>query len=170
MALIEPHVKVRAYKTEDCDALPPLVAAFRIELASFRGRQCGADHPAAARELQEYLDKSFPVLVAESDAALAVGYLVCRVDDDTVWAESLFVSPAHRRQGIAGMLYEAAEQLARDHGQPTLYNWIHPNNHRIIEFLRARGYDVLNLIEVRRPLPGEEFQSNLRIGEHDYRH
>lgn len=29
--------------------------------------------------------------------------------------------------------------------------YVHPNNHRMIEFLRKRGYTVLNLTEIRKP-------------------
>jgi ribosomal protein S18 acetylase RimI-like enzyme len=163
-------VHVRPYAPEDREAVLGLVAAFRVEIASFRGRHRGPDLQAAADELQDYLDRGFPVWVADADPGRSVGYLVCRVDNDTVWAESLFVSLEYRRRHIAAMLYEAAECYARGRGQPTLYNWIHPNNDRIIRFLKGRGYDVLNLVEIRRPLPGETFQTDLRIGDHDYRY
>ena len=90
------------------------------------------------------------------------------MDGNALWAESLFVTLEFRRRGLAGMLYNAAEQLAQSRGQATLYNWVHPNNHAIIAFLAKRGYDVLNLIEVRRRLPKEETEGTLRVGEHDY--
>jgi hypothetical protein len=37
-------------------------------------------------------------------------------------------------------------------GGDTLYNWVLPNNYRSIPFLKKHGYDVLNLIEVRKRL------------------
>lgn len=163
-------MKVREYTSTDRESLIALVAAFRVYMSSLRGREREVDPAAASDELQEYIDKDFPVFVAEADSGRIVGYLVCRADDSTLWAESLFVSPAFRRRGIAGMLYDAAEQVARNRGEPTIYNWIHPNNDRIIAFLKARGYDVLNLIEVRRGLPGEKPQTTLRIGDHDYKY
>jgi ribosomal protein S18 acetylase RimI-like enzyme len=124
----------------------------------------------AAAELQEYNDLAPPIFVAELAAGQIVGYLVCRTEADVVWAESLFVDPVYRRRDIAAQLYEAAEQLAAGRGGATLYNWIHPNNEPIIAFLRRRGYDVLNLVEIRRPLPGEAALGRLKVGEHEYRY
>lgn len=161
-------MNVREYTSADRKSLVALVAAFRVDISSLRGRERGLDLAAAADELQEYIDKAFPIVVVEDDSGRILGYLVCRVDGSTLWAESLFVSPKFRRRGIAGMLYDAAEQLARNRGEPTIYNWVHPNNDPIIAFLKARGYDVLNLIEIRRRLPGEEPQATLRIAGHDY--
>jgi ribosomal protein S18 acetylase RimI-like enzyme len=145
-----------------------LVAAFRVALSSLRGKAREMNVAAAEDELQKYIDKMYPIFIAVTDEAQNVGYLACKVDGNTVWAESLFVSPEFRRRGVAGMLYDKAEELARAHGQETLYNWIHPNNGAIISFLRKRGYNVLNLIEVRRPRTGDTTNTTFRIGDHDY--
>jgi hypothetical protein len=52
----------------------------------------------------------------------------------------------------------------------TLYNRIHPNNDVIITFLRCRGYTVINLIEVRKSLPGEDLIQKVKVDcdEFDY--
>jgi GNAT superfamily N-acetyltransferase len=97
-----------------------------------------------------------------------VGYLVCRVVGDVVWAESLYVLPAYRRQGIASTLYAEAEKLALALGSDAPYNWVHPNNDPIIQFLQRRGYDVLNLIELRRPRSGEKPSRVICVGEHKF--
>ena len=161
---------VRPYKPADRLALIPLIAAFRTALAALRREERTPDLTAAAAELQEYDDQAHPIFVAELAAGEMAGYLVCRTEADVVWAESLFVDPAYRRRGIAAQLYEAAEQLAAARGGTTLYNWIHPNNEPIIAFLRQRGYDVLNLVEIRRPLPGEAPLGRLKVGDHEYRY
>jgi len=96
--------------------------------------------------------------------------LVCRVDKDVVWAESLFVSSEYRRQGIGTSLYAEAEHLAQELGNETLYNWVDPNNTGIIRFLQKRGYSVLNLIELRRIRSGEKMTKKICVGatEFDY--
>ena len=38
----------------------------------------------------------------------------------------------------------------------------------IISFLRKRGYDVLNLVELRRRLPGEQPVSRIRVGDQEF--
>jgi len=47
-----------------------------------------------------------------------------------------------------------------------VYNWVHPNNQAILAFLARRGYRVLNLIEIRRPLPGETLAGQVTVGPH----
>ena len=162
-------IRVREYSPADRESVIQLVAAFRVALSSLRGHERKPDVSSAAGELQEYIDKMYPIFVATAgDEARNIGYLVCKVDGDTVWAESLFVSPEFRRRGVAGMLYDEAEKLAQARGQETLYNWVHPNNDAIIAFLKKRGYEVLNPIEVRRHRPGETTKTTLRVGNHDY--
>lgn len=89
---------------------------------------------------------------------------------DIVWAESLYVLPAYRRQGIASTLYAEAEKLALALGSDTSYNWVHPNNEPIIRFLQRRGYDTLNLVELRRPRPGEKPSRVISVGEHEFKY
>jgi ribosomal protein S18 acetylase RimI-like enzyme len=93
---------------------------------------------------------------------------VCRIDDDVIWAESLYVKTEHRREGIASLLYREAEKIAEELGSDTVYNWVHPNNDRIINFLRKNGYDVLNLIEVRRPRKGEQTHKKIKVDKHEF--
>lgn len=50
----------------------------------------------------------------------------------------------------------------------TLHNWVHPHNDAIILFLAERGYDALNLVEVRRRYGGEEIRGTLRVGDHEF--
>jgi ribosomal protein S18 acetylase RimI-like enzyme len=161
---------IRPYQPADHAALAALIAAFRVDLAILRGAQREPDPTAAAAELQEYLDKAMLMFVAERPSGEIIGYLVCRVDGETVWAESLFVTPAYRRQGVAGQLYAQAERLAAERGSDTVYNWVHPNNDPIIAFLRKRGYDVLNLLEIRKPLPDERLTTTLTVGKQRYRY
>ena len=110
------------------------------------------------------------MFVAETEDHHIVGYLVCRVDGKTVWAESLFVLPEHRRHGIGSQLYAEAERLAADVGASTVYNWVHPQNRTIVSFLKRRGYDVLNLLELRRAGPEEEADRTITVGSEEFRY
>jgi ribosomal protein S18 acetylase RimI-like enzyme len=161
-------VRIRPVQTGDEQGLVQLIAEFRVSLAQLRGKAHQANPEAARRELAEYQVRGFPIYVAEGDDAARVGYLVCRVDGDVVWAESLYVSPAYRRQGVASSLYAEAERLAEELGGGTPYNWVDPNNDRAVRFLQKRGYTVLNLIELRRSRPGEEMTQKIRVGEYEF--
>ena len=160
-------VRIREARPEDAEALVRLIATFRAELARFHGEEREPDPDAAREELAEFRAKGFPIRVAEVGGE-PVGYLVCRVEDGVVWAEQLCVAPAHRRRGLGSALYAEAERLCRELGGDTVYNWVHPNNDAIISFLAKRGYTVLNLIELRRPLSGERPGRRIRVGAHEF--
>lgn len=144
-----------------------LLAAMRVHLAGLKSIDKGRDTESAELELDEYLERSYPIFVHEEDKKL-LGYLLCRVDDNVVWAESLYVQPENRRQGVGSALYEEAERLAREKGCETVYNWVHPNNQATLEFLKGRGYTVLNLIEIRKPYDREDLREKIPVGPNEF--
>ena len=161
-------MKIRPFQPDDEQQLVELIAGFRVALGELRGKGGPVNRNHAHEELAYYRTRRYPIFVAEADDSKIVGYLVCRVDEDVVWAESLFVSPEHRRKGIGSALYAEAERMARKIGGDTVYNWVHPNNDKIIRFLKNRGYNVLNLIELRRPWSGENPIEKIRVGKHEF--
>ncbi|HQN45306.1 MAG TPA: GNAT family N-acetyltransferase, partial [Anaerolineaceae bacterium] len=167
-------MNIRLAETNDEPVLAGLVQGFRDALAVLRASygvlpsSGPADLEAARAELADYIEKRFPIYVAEDASGALAGYLVCRVDGDVVWAESLYVRPEYRRQGVGSALYAAAERLARSLGGDTPYNWVDPNNAAMIRFLQQRGYTVLNLIELRRPAPGESLPNRVNVGAFEF--
>ena len=153
--------------TQVTDDLAQMVALFRVELRSYKGIASKPDVEAGREEMEEYLAAGFPVFAAMVDGKYA-GYVVCRVDNEVVWVESIFVKEKYRRHGIATALHSKAEEIAAFYGENTVYNYVHPNNHRMIEFLRNRGYTVLNLIEIRKPYKGEKLTQKICVGEHKF--
>ena len=153
--------------TQATDNLAQMVALFRVELRSYKGIVSKPNVDAGREELEEYLTAGFPVFAAIVDGEYA-GYVVCRVDSEVVWVESIFVKDEYRRQGIASALHSKAEEIAAFYGDDTVYNYVHPNNHRMIAFLRKRGYTVLNLIEIRKPYQGEQPTQTICVGEHEF--
>lgn len=149
------------------DALAEMVALFRVELRSYKGIVSKPNIAAGREEIREYLSAGFPVFAALVNGEYA-GYVVCRVDSGVVWVESIFVKDEYRRHGVATALHGKAEEIAASYGDDTVYNYVHPNNHRMIEFLRKRGYTVLNLIEIRRPYKGEKLTQTFAVGEHEF--
>ena len=164
---MEQKIRIEPATAAESPQLASLVAAFRVTLKSFKGIAAASDEAAVAAELREYLDAGFPVFTAKLDGTLC-GYLVCRVEAPCVWVESLYVLPAYRRQGVATALFQRAEALAASFGEETVYNCVHPNNDGIIAFLRSRGYSVLNLIELRKPYPGETLTTQIPVGNNRF--
>lgn len=152
---------------EHVDKIAPLVAEFRVALKEFKGIVSEPDVAAGREEAVEYLRAGYPAFVAVEGGEY-IGYIVCRVDEPCVWAESLYVRPEYRRKSVASALFAKAEELAASYGEETVYNYVHPNNDGIIAFLKSRGYDVLNLIEVRKPYQGENLRTKIRVGGHEF--
>lgn len=161
-------MRIRPAEPQDREAIIDQIRHFRIALAKLRHRPPVCHRSTAEAELEDYLEKQFPIFVAMEEQAGVVGYMVCRVDEEVVWVESLFVDVAHRRAGIASQLYAAAEQLAQDLGGEAPYNWIDPDNDIIVQFLKKRGYHVLNLIELRKQRPGEKLVNKIKVGDQTY--
>ena len=153
--------------TQATDILAQMVALFRVELRSYKGIVSKPNVDAGREEMEEYLAAGFPVFAAIVDGEYA-GYVVCRVDSEVVWVESIFVKEEYRRHGVATALHSKAEEIAASYGEDTVYNYVHPNNHRMIAFLRKRGYTVLNLIEIRKPYQGEQPTQTICVGEHEF--
>ena len=139
------------------DALAEMVALFRVELRSYKGIASKPNVEDGREEMKEYLLAGFPVFAATVHGEYA-GYVVCRIESEVVWVESIFVREEYRLQGVAAAL----------HGKDTVYNYVHPNNHRMIEFLGKRGYTVLNLIEIRNPYQNEKLTQTITVGEHEF--
>jgi ribosomal protein S18 acetylase RimI-like enzyme len=169
MSISGDGVQIRKAEMTDVDEVSQLIADFRVTLLRFRGISAEGDVESARKEFMEYMEKEYPIYVATEDSKI-VGYLVCRIEDDVVWAESLYVVLEYRRKGIGSKLYEKAEEIAEKLGQDTVYNWVHPNNHAIIQFLKKRGYGVLNLIEIRKRWKGEEPKTKIKVGENEFEH
>ena len=148
-------------------ALAPLVAGFRAALRAYKGIASTPDLEAGREEILWFLNLGYPVFAVE-DGGDFVGYAVCRIEDDVLWLEQIFVRGDCRRRGVASLLFGEAEALARSMGEDTIYNYVHPNNHGMIAFLRSKGYNVLNLIEIRKPYAGEKLTTTITVGDNTF--
>lgn len=160
-------LKIESMSASAIPEVAPLVAQFRVTLQSYKGIKAQPNEEEGAEELKEYLDSGFPVFTARQDGACC-GYMVLRTEGPCVWVESLYVRPDCRRQGIAAALFEQAEEFAAARGEDTLYNYVHPNNDGVIQFLRSRGYSVLNLIEIRKPYADEKLSQKISVGGNEF--
>lgn len=150
------------------NAVAPLIAAFRVTLRAFKGIQSEPDVAEGKEEFLDFLKTGYPVFGAEVNGTIA-GYLVCRIEQPgLLWVEQLYVRENSRRQGIASILFEKAEEIGASMGEDTVYNYVHPNNDGMISFLRSRGYTVLNLIEIRKPYKGEKPTATIDVGRNTF--
>lgn len=146
----------------DADRVAPLAAAFRVQLRSYKGIKSQPNIEEGKKEILDFLKSGFPVYAVEDDGALT-GYIVCRIDEPCLWVEHIFVQEDYRRKGVAAMLFSKAEEIAAAMGEDTVYNFVHPNNENMIQFLRSKGYTVLNMIEIRKPYKGEKLTATIHV-------
>ena len=155
-------MELKQIGTKDVDSIAPLLAAFRVQLKSYKGIQSKPDVEAAKEEILDFLNSGFPVYAVADNDVLA-GYLVCRIDEPCLWVEHIFVREDYRRKGVATMLFHKAEEIAASMGEDTVYNFVHPNNEGMIRFLASKGYTVLNMIEIRKPYKGEKLTTTIHV-------
>ena len=160
-------MKLIKVEIKDADKLAPLVAAFRTQLRSYKGIKSQPNIEAGKEEIIEFLESEFPIYAIENNGTLT-GYIVCRIDEPCLWVEHIFVREEYRRKGIATMLFEKAEEIAASMGEETIYNYVHPNNENMIQFLRSKGYTVLNMIEIRKPYNNEKLTTTIQVGNETF--
>ena len=154
---------------KDRDDIAVLISGFRVELRRLKSIESKPDIESALEEFDEYVRRGYPIYFDKQDSNYS-GYIVCRVEDSVVWVESIYVDPKFRRSGIASSLFEKAEELSYSLDGDMVYNYVHPNNTKIINFLAKRGYDVLNLIEIRKPHDNEKLNSIVRVMDSEFRY
>ena len=163
------NIRIVPINEKNCQALTYMVVDFRKELAALRDGQMEEDLEGAQEEIRYYLSRKYPIFAA-SISGVYIGYAVCKVEGGVVWLESIYVRKDFRRKGIATRLLQEAEKVATEYNNDTLYLNIHPNNETVINFLKQNGYDVLNLIEIRKKYPSEKIKTEYQIGDHKYRY
>jgi GNAT superfamily N-acetyltransferase len=156
------------YSDQFRDDLTKLLGLNRIALAELRSIKKELDLRAAEEELDYFLGNEFPIYLAIDEMEKILGFIVCKIEDDVVWGELLYVIPEFRRKGIGSALFAKAEGLAEKLGCETLYNWVHPNNFRSIPFLKKRGYNVINLIEVRKKVRSDIITQKIQVGKFEF--
>jgi len=149
------------------EKIAPLAADFRVTLRSYKGIVSKPDIEAGKAEITEFIRSGYPIFAAVDDGNIA-GYIVCRIEAPCLWVEQLYVCKDYRRKGAASLLFEKAEEIAASMGEDTVFNYIHPNNEGMIGFLRAKGYTVLNLIEIRKPYKNESLTTTVKVNDNSF--
>ncbi|MBR5345219.1 MAG: GNAT family N-acetyltransferase [Clostridia bacterium] len=147
--------------------LASLVAEFRVTLRSYKGIVSEPDPEEGREDLQFFQEAGYPIFAAE-EAGRLTGYIVCRIEGSLLWVEQIYACEDCRRRGVASLLFAKAEELARSLGEETVFNYVHPNNDGMIAFLRSKGYTVLNLIEIRKPFPGEKLTTKISVDNQSF--
>ena len=146
-----------------------LLSLFRVHLKTFKGINDKPDIESAKEELSSFSkDENYPIYICIDNNEI-LGYMILKFDG-VVWVEQIFVKESARRKGVATLLYQKAEEINKANGGDTLFYYVHPNNDIMISFLKSKGYDVLNLIEIRKPFKGEENKETIQIANNKFKY
>lgn len=148
--------------------LATMISLFRVTLRRFKNIESKPNIEDAKEELEEYITykKKYKIYLCIEDGK-ALGYIILRIDG-VIWVEQIYVFEESRRKGVASRLYDFSENVSKAMGEDTLYNYVHPNNNAIINFLKSKDYTVINLIEIRKKYNGEETLSKIKIMDNEF--
>ena len=163
------EMKIIEFKQQYSEETAELLAAFRVTLKRFKGIEDKPDLPSAREELEGFVsDKDYPVYICVEDDEV-LGYMILHVFG-VIWVEQIYVRDDSRRKGVGSLLFAKAEECSSNINEDTLFNYVHPNNDAMINFLKSKGYDVLNLIEIRKPWKNEKNDKTIKVGNHEFKY
>lgn len=148
-------VTVRRANSLDADRLVALLACFAAEMSQHRaGHGLPASEDAIRRGVTAILrgeERYNQYLLAELPGQAPIGQLLVSAEWDDIsgtqtwWLRRLYVVPAHRHQGIALALFEAARELARSTGEVSRFRGhVHLSNENSKRLLMKYGFKSLN--------------------------
>ena len=121
----------------------------------------------AVREANGYFTENRRVFVYKIKNKM-VGYSVLKIEDRVCWLDWLYVDRDYHGSGESSKLFDHAEEISLKLGNDQIYIWVHPDNHRMLKFLKKKGYDVLNLIEIKKKK--ELISSTISIMGNEFRY
>ena len=117
-------------------------------------RRCGLvrpqndPHKDVARKLR--VQPHLFLVATEGDAI--VGTVMAGYEGHRGWINYLGVSPDHRRLGIGRALMDEAERMLREAGCPKISLQVRSTNRDVIDFYRAIGFAVDDVISMGKRL------------------
>jgi GNAT superfamily N-acetyltransferase len=121
--------------------LAEMVYKFRFVLSFENKEEPDFSIENAAKEIHEYFEKKYRVLGLFEENDL-IGFAVVRKEKrkKIFWLENIYVLPDYRGYDNASMLFDYAQEMAKNAGADGLNVPVPPDNEAMIKFLRKKGY------------------------------
>ena len=147
---------IRDYQTADFADLCRLVAEFYTVHHRLAGHGPMPADEAALVIQDDMLGPDSHILVAEtSDTSEIVGFCRYERHQGAFFGRELCVFETKRYRGAGTALLRAVEKRIQDAGEPNLFISVVARNAQALQFFAKRGYNILNMVEVRTPFPEE---------------
>jgi len=150
-------VIIRETFKDDINDLAQLVLEFRKEHTQMLGGKCTLTLDEAVEEVKEHLDKedSGYFVAVDSLSNQLIGFRRWELHEGFYFTRELYIIPDMRRQGIAKALIRHFEKWVLEKGQNIACISCVPHNVAMIMLARSEGYEILNMIEMRKDLTGK---------------
>jgi ribosomal protein S18 acetylase RimI-like enzyme len=151
----EPFV-IRDYRTADFADLCRLVAEFYTVHHRLAGHGPMPADEAALVIQDDMLGPDSHILVAESsDTGEIVGFCRYERHQGAFFGRELCVLETKRDRGAGTALLRAVEKRIQEAGETNLFISVVARNAQALQFFAKRGYNILNMIEMRTPFADE---------------
>ena len=130
-----------------------LVFEMKIIMSRLNGSEKIVMMSEAVREAEGYFTENREIFVYKINNKM-VGYSVLKTEDQVIWLDWLYIDPDYHGKGIASKLFDHAEEFAMKLGNDQLYIWVHPDNHRMLKFLKKNKNNYQSKIQIL----GNEFR------------
>jgi len=147
------EVRIRVAMEKDIPQLAQLVCDFWNEHTQLLGGKGNFTFEDGEREVKRYLGmETSGYFLVINDEGKIVGFRRWELHDDFYWTRELYVVPEMRRKGVARALIRHFEKWVLERGQNIACISCIPHNIAMIMLARSEGYDILNMIEMRKNL------------------
>lgn len=147
------RIEIREASKDDMGRLIPLVCEFRNEHSTMlRGKSTFTINDAE-EEVKRYMEaENTGYFVAVGSQSQLIGFRRWELHDEFYFTRELYVISSMRQQGIAKQLIRHFEIWGLGKGQDIACISCTPQNVAMIMLARSEGYQILNMIEMRKEL------------------
>lgn len=147
---------IRDYRMEDFTNLCRLVAEFYTVHHQLAGHGPMPVDEAALVIRDDMLGPDSHILVAESeDSRELIGFCRYERHQGAFFGRELCVLETKRFHGVGTALLRAAEKRIQEAGEANLFISVVARNAQALQFFAKRGYNILNMVELRTAFPKE---------------
>jgi len=147
------EIRIREASKKDIRTLTQLVFEFRNEHSRMLGGGSNFTINDAKEEVERYMKmRDTGYFVAADSENRLLGFRRWELHDGFYFTRELYIIPNGRGQGIARELIRHFEKWVLKKGQDIACISCIPHNAAMISLARSEGYEILNMIEMRKDL------------------
>ena len=97
-----------------------------------------------------------------------MGFTRLRREGTVFWLEDIVISEGKRSSGLGTQFLTSIEEYVKDNDSVSLYIPVYVGNQSAIDFYYKNGYDILNMIEVRKDFKRKSMEKKIDLLGHEF--